>query len=133
MDSTLIFIAVIAIVVLITVFSCQKPVVNNSKNSVTQENFTSCPQNPYRPREQPYPNYRLQQEKRTGIVYSEDEDINYHLTNPLVPRITTQPGEKTSWRTFWRGQFMKGNVPEDNNFKGTQIRNYLDSMRYFVN
>lgn len=133
MDSTLIFIAVIAIVVLITVFACQKPMTDANNKINNKETFTSCPQNPYRKRKVPYPDYRLLQEERTGIKYGEDEDINYHITNPLVSRITKQPGEKTSWRTFWNSNFSKGNVPKDNNFEGTQIRNYLDSMQYFVN
>ena len=133
MDSTIIFITVISIVVLITVFSCQdcKTLPNNTFEKM--ENFSDCDTNPYRPRPKIYPDYKLKQEKRTCIKYGEDEDINFRISNPLVPRITQQPGEKTSWRTFWREKFMPGTVPQDNNFEGTQIRNYLNSMQYFLN
>ena len=132
MDSTLIFVSVIAIVVLITVFSCYG---NSNLQMINpiRENFNACPLNPYRPRSIPYPDYKKEQEEIDGVKYGEDEDINFHLVNPLVPRVTKQPGENNSWRTFCRDKFMKGKVPEDKNFEGTQVRNYLDSIQYFSN
>ena len=130
MDSSLIFIAVIAIVLLITYCACQ-PV--NTQINVVAENFTSCPDNKKRPRPKVYPDYGVLQEERDGIKYGEDEDINYHLTNPLVPRTLKYPSEQSSWKTFWKQNFMPGQVKRDTNFEGTQIRNYLDSMDYFHN
>ena len=63
----------------------------------------------------------------------EDEDINFHLNNPLVPRIVKQRGETRNWKTFWKNKFMPGKVPKDDNFEGTSVKNYLDSIRYFHN
>ena len=125
MESTLIFVAVIAIVVLITFLSCQKLPLKNQR----KETFTTCPQNKYRPREVPAKDYT----ESENIKYGEDEDINYHLINPLVPRITKYPGEKNNWKTLWKKQFMPGKVNEDNNFNGTNVRNYLDSIKYYHN
>ena len=130
MDSTLTFIAIIAIVILIVVFACQN---NNSTAPSITEKFTTCPENKYRPRPLKYPDYGVEEEKEYGIKYGQDEDINYHIVNPLVPRKTKFPREKSNWKTFWKGKFMPGNVKDDTNFEGTQVRNYLDSIRYFNN
>ena len=140
MDSSLIFIAVIAIVLLITYCACHPFSTNNSSQNTnsnsledTVEKFTSCPDNKRRPRPKVYPDYKVLQEERDGVKYGEDEDINYHLTNPLVPRTLKYPRERSSWKTFWKQNFMPGQVKRDTNFEGTQIRNYLDSMDYFHN
>ena len=132
MDSSLIFITVISIVVLITYCSCLGTKKNIYENQ-NIENFTSCYTNQKRPRPKQYQNYRILQQERDGIKYGEDEDINIHLTNPLVPRILKYPSEQSSWKIFWKQNFMPGKVKRDTNFEGTQIRNYLDSMDYFHN
>ena len=133
MDSSLIFIAVIAIVLLITYCSCLSSRKPEDSLAPSMEEFTSCYDNKRRPRPRKYPNYKLLKEERDGIKYGEDEDINYHLTNPLVPRTLKYPSEKKTWKTFWKQNFMPGKVERDSNFEGTQIRNYLDSIDYFHN
>ena len=124
MESTIIFVAVIAIVVFITYFASYP--ISNKKLSPALEKFTSCPQNPYRRRIVPPINYA----DLETVKYGEDEDINYHLTNPLVPRLVK---EKNNWKSFWNDKFMKGQVLEDDNFKGTSVDEYLNSIQYFHN
>lgn len=135
MESSLIFIAVIAIVLLITYCACNP--INTRQNffeeDETVEKFISSHNNKKRHRLKTYPDYRVLQEERDGIKYGEDEDVNYHLTNPLVSRTLKYPREQKTWQTFWKQNFMPGKVKMDSNFEGTQIRNYLDNMVYFHN
>ena len=128
MESIILFVAIIAIVVLITLFASYFPELKVPAPSRV-ESFTSCPHNKYRTRQTPPINY-ADLEK---VKYGEDEDINFHLNNPLVPRIVKQRGETRNWKTFWKKKFMPGEVPKDDNFEGTSVKNYLDSIRYFHN
>jgi hypothetical protein len=120
MDSTYIFLIIIGLVVLITYLS--------TCNFTQQETFTSCPDNKYR--KQTIYREKNNNEKETKVIFSEDEDINYNLKNPLKPRIL--PKTK-GWKTFYQNKFLGGEVSEDMNFEGTSVRNYLDSIKYFHN
>ena len=122
MESTAIFLICIGLVVLITFLST---------TSLSVENFTTCPDNKYRKHTIFKKNNNNDNEKK--VTFSEDEDINVHLNNPLVSRIVKHPGEKQNWKTFYKNKFSSGSVPNDTNFEGTNVRNYLDSITYFQN
>ena len=39
----------------------------------------------------------------------------------------------TEFIRFYKNKFSSGSVPNDTNFEGTNVRNYLDSITYFQN
>lgn len=124
MDSTIIFLVSIFLIVGIACLTgyYTQPI----------EKFTSCPDNPYRKKSiLKSPTVEKKENKR--VTFSEDEDINYHLTFPLVPRQVKYSGEVNNWKQFYKGKFNPGLVPRDGNFQGTTVRNYLDSIKYFHN
>tara|TARA_B100000123_G_scaffold88666_1_gene64349 strand:- start:648 stop:1022 length:375 start_codon:yes stop_codon:yes gene_type:complete len=124
MESTSIFLICIAIVILITICATR------CLNTQTQENFTTCPDNKFR--KQTFLK-KDNNKSKNKVIFSEDEDINVHKENPLVPRIVKQPGEFNNWKSFYMNKFLPSSVKEDSNFEGTRVRNYLDSIKYFHN
>lgn len=125
MESTGIFLICIGIVVLITFCA------SRSLKMEVKENFTTCPDNKYR--KQTFLKKNNNNKSENKIVFSEDEDINVHKENPLVPRMVKHPGEFNNWKSFYMNKFLPGSVKEDTNFEGTGVRNYLDSIKYFHN
>ena len=131
MKSFLYLTLIIIILVILVLLSCSKykvkssnlnPTVSLKQNNV--ENFV-CPKSKYHLKQKI--NYK---DDDSGIVYGEDEDINYKIDVPLVKR--REPFFR-GWRNFNREKFMIGEVPKDDNFEGTPIRNYLDNLIFFHN
>ena len=119
MDSTVIFLISIALVILIIYLA--------TPTIPIQEKFTTCENNPYSPRNME----TIEPKKR--VRFSEDENINIPLESQLVPRVMKNPGELNNWKRYYLNKFDKGSVKRDINFEGTQVRNYLDSIKYFHN
>lgn len=127
MNSFLYLTLIIIILVILVLLSCSKykkisPSISSNNNK--KEHF-DCPKSRYHQKRQI--DYK---ENDSGIIYGEDEDINYKIKVPLVKR--REPFYR-GWRNFNREQFMLGEVSLDKNFEGTPFRNYLGNLNFFHN
>lgn len=119
MKSIIYLTLIIGIIIVLTLLSTTK---NNKAPSMTEESFI-CPKSKYYKKQKfNYP--------KVSKIFKEDEEINYHIDVPLVKK--RKPFYR-GWRDFNREKFMKSEVPEENSFDGTPIRNYLDNLNYFHN
>ena len=65
-----------------------------------------------------------------GLAIKIPVDLKVPIKIPLKSRNVK---ETKGWKTFYQNKFLGGTVKEDTNFRGTSVRNYLDSIKYFHN
>jgi len=59
----------------------------------------------------------------------------FHAKPKLKLVEITKPNDHglKGWKSYYRDNYLKGNVDYHDNFKGTMIRNYLDNLNFFKN
>ena len=122
MDSPLLLLLILLIIISLTFLSYRSE--KKKYQKVLKEGFV-CRNPTYRKAQKV--NYITPEQ-----IFKEDEDINYHLENPVKEKVK-KPFEMLGWRNFFNTTYGKSMVKYDTNFEGTIFRNYLDNLNFLHN
>jgi hypothetical protein len=126
METTNIFLISIFLVVTITYLGASRFDVIKCKQN---ENFVTCPDNPFKKPRKGILKKKNGAERELTSINSNDEFIDI----PLNPKRVRFRAEERGWKQYYKNNYLEGTVKSDQNFSGTNFRNYLDSIKYFRN